>query len=218
MSNTIDDFWHMVWHENISCIVMITKLIECSKLKCDLYIPENIFETNKYGNYIITLNSISYENNEYEIRDLTIEFMNIKRTITHYWYTSWSDQNVPNNPQNIIEFINSIEAKNSTQQLPILIHCSAGIGRTGCYIAISNGIKQINNENMVDIVKIVSKMRQERGGLVQTLEQYEFIYQVLAYYCIKYKNLVYPSLPTKSPSFKSSSNVFTFDNIENFQY
>jgi hypothetical protein len=78
---------------------------------------------------------------------------------------------------------------NNDQQIkgPVLVHCSAGVGRTGCFLAISLGIRQLDAESQVDIVRIVCQLRKERGGMIQTLEQYEFIYQVLAYYFVYYK-------------------------------
>ncbi len=100
---------------------------------------------------------------------------------------------MPEDPNALIQLIKQIEANkinsnNYNKSSPLaLVHCSAGVGRTGCFLAISLGMKQIDTENCVDIVRIVSNLRKERGGMIQTLEQYEYLYQILAYYCIYYK-------------------------------
>jgi hypothetical protein len=83
--------------------------------------------------------------------------------------------------------VSPINSSQTSKGGTVLVHCSAGVGRTGCFLAISTGLRQLDAENQVDIVRIVCNLRKERGGMIQTLEQYEFIYQVLAYYCIYYK-------------------------------
>lgn len=155
---------------------------------------------------------------------------NETRIIYHYWYTAWPDHNLPENPNALIQLIKQVESYRNYDDLnvnksPILVHCSAGVGRTGCFLALAIGIKQLDVENLVDIVQIVCQLRVERGGMIQTLEQYEFIYQVLAYYCLYYKKIplistsssLSPSLSVSSPSSiclkspNSTSSSFTFN-------
>jgi receptor-type tyrosine-protein phosphatase R len=117
--------------------------------------------------------------------------------VFHYWYTAWPDHNLPENPNALIQLIKQVESyRKFEEKSPILVHCSAGVGRTGCFLALAIGIKQIDTENLVDIVQIVCQLRVERGGMIQTLEQYEFIYQVLSYYCLYYKKI--PLMSTSS--------------------
>lgn len=164
MSNTINDFWFTIWSENVSSIVMITKLYERNKNKCELYIPDQINKTEYYDNIKVTVNQIkTFE--DYEIRMLTVCFNNETRTLYHYWYTAWPDHNLPNNPDALIQFIKQIENTKKHDELkksPVLVHCSAGVGRTGCFLAITIGIKQIDNEALIDIVRIVCRLRKER--------------------------------------------------------
>jgi receptor-type tyrosine-protein phosphatase R len=212
MSNTIADFWLMIWTECVPCVVMITKLIESNKSKCELYIPEDLEETHDYGHLVVTLTQIN-RFQDFEVRQLSVRCQEETRIVYHYWYTAWPDHNVPENPNSLIQLIRQVEAFRSfksTSNLigkgPVLVHCSAGIGRTGCFIAISAGIKQIESENLIDVVQIVCRLRKDRGGMVQTLEQYEFIYQVLAYYCIYFKEFPYLSTSSlRSPSVSVSS-------------
>ncbi|RNA37685.1 Receptor-type tyrosine- phosphatase R [Brachionus plicatilis] len=210
MSNTINDFWFTIWNENVSCVVMITKLYERNKNKCELYIPDQINKTEYYDSVKVTVNQVkAFE--DYEIRMLTVSCNDETRTLYHYWYTAWPDHNLPDNPDALIQFIKQVENMkkiDETKNSPILVHCSAGVGRTGCFLAIAIGIKYIDNESLIDIVRIVCKLRKERGGMIQTLEQYEFIYQVLAYYCVYYKN--FPLLSTSSecsPALSSPSSL-----------
>lgn len=196
MSNTISDFWLMIWNENVSCVVMITKLIERNKNKCELYIPEDTLQTVEYDDILITVKQITYYQ-DYEVRQLVVQKNNETRIVFHYWYTAWPDHNLPENPNALIQLIKQVESyRKFEEKSPILVHCSAGVGRTGCFLALAIGIKQIDTENLVDIVQIVCQLRVERGGMIQTLEQYEFIYQVLSYYCLYYKKI--PLMSTSS--------------------
>lgn len=210
MSNTIDDFWQMIWTEGVTSVVMITKLIERNKSKCELYIPDQVMQPMCYDDQIwVLVNHVAYFQ-DYEVRQLTVKCQDETRIVYHYWYTAWPDHNLPEQPDSLIKLIKQVEnmnkydensmlvddddgssgaAKLSTKKGgPILVHCSAGVGRTGCFLALSHGIRQLDSESLVDVVQIVCGLRRDRGGMIQTLEQYEFIYQVLAYYCICYKN------------------------------
>lgn len=169
MSNTINDFWFTIWTENVSCVVMITKLYERNKNKCELYIPDEINKTECYDNIKVTVNQIkTFE--DYEVRMLTLICNNETRYLYHYWYTAWPDHNLPGNPDALIQFVKQIEnIKNNNEEVkksPILVHCSAGVGRTGCFLAIKIGIKQIDNEALIDIVRIVCNLRKERYILI----------------------------------------------------
>ena len=167
MSNTINDFWSMVWNENVPCIVMITKLIERNKNKCELYIPDQLSQSVTYDNIVVTVKQVNYFQ-DYEVRQLSITSNNETRLIYHYWYTAWPDHNLPENPNALIQLIKQVEAikhyeeENSIASGPVLVHCSAGVGRTGCFLALSIGMKQIDCENLVDIVQIVCHLRKDR--------------------------------------------------------
>ena len=91
------------------------------------------------------------------------------RIIYHYWYTAWPDHNLPEQPDSLIQLIKQIETiKNydennmAERKGPVLVHCSAGVGRTGCFLALSIGIRQIDVENLVDVVQILCSLRKDR--------------------------------------------------------
>jgi receptor-type tyrosine-protein phosphatase R len=188
MSNTIDDFWRMVCHERVSCIVMITQLVERNKNKCELYFPEEQGLPVHYDNVLVTVKQVTYCQ-DYELRQLQVDDSGTTRFISHYWYTAWPDHNLPESPHALVDLVRIVDSERDDDPAkgPVLVHCSAGVGRTGCFLALSIGIKQIDLNGFVDIVKIICNLRMDRGGMIQTLEQYEFIYQVLAYYCVYYK-------------------------------
>ncbi|CAF4401480.1 unnamed protein product, partial [Rotaria sp. Silwood2] len=185
LSNTIIDFYRMIWQEYTPVVVMITRLFENNKSKCERYIPDS--RAHQYGPFYVEVKSINYQN-DYEIRRLIIKFENEQREVDHYWYTAWPDHSCPNVVQPLIELVHDVEksridlSKINKRSGPVIVHCSAGIGRTGCFIALSNGIKQLNKEHSVDVLRILCNLRRDRGGMIQTNDQYQFVHQALSEY------------------------------------
>ncbi|XP_032894062.1 receptor-type tyrosine-protein phosphatase R [Amblyraja radiata] len=185
MINTVNDFWRMVWQEDCPVIVMITKLKEKNE-KCVLYWPE---KRGIYGQVEVLVNSIT-EREHYVIRDLTLKHEGRFQNIKHFWYKSWPDHKTPDSAQPLLQLMLKVEEsrQNSPGRGPIAVHCSAGIGRTGCFIAFTIGCHQLKNEGVVDILSIVCQLRVDRGGMIQTSEQYGFVHHALSLY----KNQVSP--------------------------
>ncbi|CAH2277887.1 receptor-type tyrosine- phosphatase R [Pelobates cultripes] len=179
MINTVNDFWQMIWQEDSPVIVMITKLKEKNE-KCVLYWPE---KRGIYGNVEVLVNSVN-ECEYYTIRILTLKQGSQSRIVKHYWYTSWPDHKTPDSAQPLLQLMLEVDEdkKATTGRGPVVVHCSAGIGRTGCFIATSIGCCQLKEEGIVDVLKIVCRLRMERGGMVQTSEQYQFVHHALSLY------------------------------------
>uniref|UniRef100_A0A8C6VMG1 protein-tyrosine-phosphatase n=1 Tax=Naja naja TaxID=35670 RepID=A0A8C6VMG1_NAJNA len=179
MINTVNDFWLMVWQEDSPVIVMITKLKEKNE-KCVLYWPE---KRGIYGKVEVLVDNVQ-ECENYTIRNLTLKQGNLSRNVKHYWYTSWPDHKTPVSAQPLLQLMLDVEEdkKASTDRGPIIVHCSAGIGRTGCFIATAIGCHQLREEGAVDALSIVCQLRLDRGGMVQTSEQYEFVHHALNLY------------------------------------
>lgn len=182
MQNTVKDFWRMIWQENISIIVMTTNIRESGTMKCFPYWPLNIKEQLHAGQYHIENERIDpYES--FLITTLTLTKTNSSdvRRIYHAHYLKWPDHGVPTGTKDALLFLEKVEHyKQLTQtNAPILLHCSAGIGRTGTFCAIDIGIKQYLNEKLIDIPTTVIQMRHERAGSVQTEDQYLFVYLAL---------------------------------------
>ncbi|KAM9073301.1 receptor-type tyrosine-protein phosphatase R isoform 1-T7 [Megaptera novaeangliae] len=179
MINTVNDFWQMVWQEDSPVIVMITKLKEKNE-KCVLYWPEKRGIYGKVEVLVINVN----ECDNYTVRNLVLKQGSHTQHVKHYWYTSWPDHKTPASAQPLLQLMLDVEEDRlaSVGRGPVVVHCSAGIGRTGCFIATSIGCRQLREEGVVDALSIVCQLRVDRGGMVQTSEQYEFLHHALCLY------------------------------------
>ncbi|XP_065345287.1 uncharacterized protein LOC135942876 [Cloeon dipterum] len=175
MASTVDDFWRMVWQEQVSLIVMLTNLTEDEKVKCEKYWPDADQE-GKFGR--LTVRNIGEEiNADYVSRDLLVIREKTKKIVQQLHYTNWPNHGVPLYPQSIAIFMEKITHRN--ELAPILVHCSAGVGRTGTVILIDACLKMVRSRGQLDVVSIFSQMRKQRANLVDTLEQFEFVHLVL---------------------------------------
>uniref|UniRef100_A0A8C4LXX7 Receptor-type tyrosine-protein phosphatase eta n=1 Tax=Equus asinus asinus TaxID=83772 RepID=A0A8C4LXX7_EQUAS len=178
LPNTLKDFWRMVWEKNIYAIVMLTKCVEQGRTKCEEYWPSK--QAQDYGDITVAMTSESVLP-EWTIRDFTVK--NIQTSESHplrqFHFTSWPDHGVPDTTDLLINFRYLVRdyMKQSPPESPVLVHCSAGVGRTGTFIAIDRLIYQIENENSVDVYGIVSDLRMHRPLMVQTEDQYVFLNQ-----------------------------------------
>ncbi|XP_029177631.1 tyrosine-protein phosphatase non-receptor type 5-like [Nylanderia fulva] len=174
LAHTIADFWKMIWAEKVPVIVMITRLHEASKPKCDAYFPFDVNNRIQAGSFTIIVSCIDMKDG-YAIRTLEIKHEGERRHLRHYWYDSWSDHAVPQTADALV----SMAAEVNSLPGPVVVHCSAGIGRTGCFIALAIGMIQLMRDGNVDVLGILCQMRYDRGGMVQTAEQYEFLHRAL---------------------------------------
>ena len=177
LPSTFADFWRMVWEQNSSTIVMMTKLEERNRLKCDQYWP--VKGTELYGNLIQVTLLDSTELATYTIRTLVIARVNgneLKREIKIFQYTAWPDNGVPDHPTSILMFIRRVQTANPGDSGPVIVHCSAGVGRTGCYIVIDTMLERLKFEKTVDVYGHVTCLRSQRNYMIQTEEQYVFCY------------------------------------------
>ncbi|XP_061466171.1 tyrosine-protein phosphatase non-receptor type 5 isoform X3 [Rhineura floridana] len=178
--NTVSDFWRMVWQEHSPIIVMITNIEEMNE-KCTEYWPE---EQVTYEGIEITVNRV-IQADDYRLRLITLKKGEEIRNLKHYWYTSWPDQKTPDQAPPLLQLVQEVEEAVQCEEennAPIIVHCSAGIGRTGCFIATSICCKQWKNEGVVDILRTTCQLRIDRGGMIQTCEQYQFVHHVMSLY------------------------------------
>uniref|UniRef100_A0AC35TU24 Tyrosine-protein phosphatase non-receptor type 4 n=1 Tax=Rhabditophanes sp. KR3021 TaxID=114890 RepID=A0AC35TU24_9BILA len=174
LPHTSKDFWLMVWEQSVNTIVMLTTLIENGRIKCHQYWPR-VCESHDYGNFVIKCkNERETENCVY--RDLTLMDVSTKemRSVTQLQYITWPDHGVPEDPKNFIEFVTEVRKSRHGNMDPILIHCSAGIGRTGVLTLLDTAASMIEANEPVYPVEIVKSMRDQRAMMIQTNEQYIF--------------------------------------------
>lgn len=188
LQNTVNDFWNMVYQENTHVIVMTTKEVERGRNKCVRYWPD-VDSQKEYG-LLCVRNMEERPAQDYVLRELEITRLDREeppRYIWHYQYLSWPDHGVPNEPGGVLSFLDQVnQAQQSIPDTgPIVVHCSAGIGRTGTIIVIDILVDIISRQGLdcdIDVPKTIQMVRRQRSGMVQTEAQYKFIYMAVQQY------------------------------------
>uniref|UniRef100_A0A8C7Z7U0 protein-tyrosine-phosphatase n=1 Tax=Oryzias sinensis TaxID=183150 RepID=A0A8C7Z7U0_9TELE len=178
----IYDFWRMVWQENCFSIVMLTKLVEAGRMKCCKYWPD---DTELYGDIKITL--LKTETlAEYTVRTFAMERRGYpaKHEVCQFHFTSWPEHGVPYHATGLLAFLRRVKTSTPPDAGPVVVHCSMGAGRTGCYIVLDVMLDMAECEGVVDIYNCVKTLCSRRINMIQTEEQYVFIHDAILEACL----------------------------------
>uniref|UniRef100_A0A6I8P1R3 Receptor-type tyrosine-protein phosphatase alpha n=1 Tax=Ornithorhynchus anatinus TaxID=9258 RepID=A0A6I8P1R3_ORNAN len=179
---TVNDFWRMIWEQNTATIVMVTNLKERKECKCAQYWPDQGCWT--YGNIRVSVEDVTVLV-DYTVRKFCIQQVGDvtnkkpQRLVTQFHFTSWPDFGVPFTPIGMLKFLKKVKTCNPQYAGAIVVHCSAGVGRTGTFVVIDAMLDMMATEKKVDVYGFVGRIRAQRCQMVQTDMQYVFIYQAL---------------------------------------
>ncbi|CAF97207.1 unnamed protein product, partial [Tetraodon nigroviridis] len=168
LPNTCSDFWQMTWEQGSSMVVMLTTQVERGRIKCHQYWPNPDSATN-YGDFTVTCHN-EEGNSAFLVREMTL--MNAQteqqRELTQIQYLAWPDHGVPDDSTDFLDFVALVRSKRAGQDQPMVVHCSAGIGRTGVLITMETALCLMECGQPVYPLEIVRTMRDQRAMMIQT--------------------------------------------------
>ncbi|XP_053319639.1 phosphatidylinositol phosphatase PTPRQ [Spea bombifrons] len=179
LAGTVGDFWRMVWETRAKTIVMLTQCFEKSRVRCHQYWPEDNKPVTVFGDIVIT-KVVEDVQIDWTTRDLKVERHGDFMMVRQCNFTSWPEHGVPENTTSLIHFVKMVRANRPHENTPAIVHCSAGVGRTGVFIALDHLVQHINHHDFVDIYGLIAELRSERMCMVQNLAQYIFLHQCVA--------------------------------------
>lgn len=178
LHSTRDDFWRMCWESGARGIVMLTRCVEKGREKCDRYWP---YDTRPvyYGDIAVTaLNESRYP--DWTVTELMLSRGSEQRVVKHFHFTTWPDFGVPEPPETLARFVRAFRERCPPDARPVVVHCSAGVGRSGTFITLDTALQQLaRGADALDVFGMVHAMRRERVWMVQTEQQYICIHQCL---------------------------------------
>ncbi len=202
LDGTVEDFWRMVWQEKTVAVIMLMRLIELMKVKCAAYFPEVVGLEMHLGELYIKTTAMTQESisdlEKITVRKIVIICEGNQREIKHIHYTDWPDRGVPSSAAQFIcllAFAHRYQVKQARRhqldplKSPIVIHCSAGIGRTGTLVAVDVCREHLKNTGVINVMEVVKRLREHRANSVQTEAQYVFIHRVFIEWCLNTTSL-----------------------------
>ncbi|XP_048256337.1 uncharacterized protein LOC124122701 isoform X2 [Haliotis rufescens] len=179
LPHTVVDFWEMIWQQNVPVIVMLANIIEDGRRRCEPYWPNEPGEDSKtFGPWKITV-ADSCPLADLTIRTLKMRKGAVEKTVKHVHYMVWPDKDVPDNTMSLVDLRNKVRTFCDFAEGPMVVHCSAGVGRTGTLIALDSLIQDAETRSKVDIYGCVWRLRNFRVSMVQTQSQYVFLHDCI---------------------------------------
>uniref|UniRef100_A0A6Q2XID3 Tyrosine-protein phosphatase n=1 Tax=Esox lucius TaxID=8010 RepID=A0A6Q2XID3_ESOLU len=178
LPNTCPDFWQMTWEQGSSTVVMLTTQVERGRVKCHQYWP-NPDSTSTYGHFQVTCLT-EESNSAFLVREMTLTHLSEEvRELTQIQYVAWPDHGVPDDSTDFLDFVNLVRSKRASKDEPVVVHCSAGIGRTGVLITMETALCLMECSQPVYPLDIVRTMRDQRAMMIQTPSQYKFVCEAI---------------------------------------
>ncbi|KAF7216069.1 tyrosine-protein phosphatase non-receptor type 4 isoform X3 [Nothobranchius furzeri] len=179
LPNTCPDFWRMTWEQSSSMVVMLTTQVERGRVKCHQYWP-NPDNSATYGDFTVTCHN-EEGNSAYLVREMTLIYSQSdqQRELTQLQYLAWPDHGVPDDSTDFLDFVALVRSKRAGQDQPMVVHCSAGIGRTGVLITMETALCLMECGQPVYPLDIVRTMRDQRAMMIQTPSQYRFVCEAI---------------------------------------
>ncbi|PIK49606.1 putative receptor-type tyrosine-protein phosphatase alpha, partial [Apostichopus japonicus] len=175
---SVDDFWRLIWEQNVQTIVMLANLYEDTKERCLQYWPKEENEMQSFGYINVTWTKTQHFA-DYVIRTLSVERGGTIREVKQLHFKEWPDKDVPDSAMCLVEFARHCKLIHFKKKTPLLIHCSAGIGRTGTFIGLLSMMDVLQSKEYIDIFAFVNKMRENRVNMIQTKKQYRYLHTCL---------------------------------------
>uniref|UniRef100_A0A3Q3J1B7 protein-tyrosine-phosphatase n=1 Tax=Monopterus albus TaxID=43700 RepID=A0A3Q3J1B7_MONAL len=232
LPGTKDDFWRMVWEHRVHNVVMVTQCVEKGRVKCDQYWPADT-EPLYYGDLVIQMLSESVLP-EWTIREfrITSRGSSYPRLLRHFHYTVWPDHGVPESNQSLIQFVRTVRdyVDRSPSTGATIVHCSAGVGRTGTFIALDRVLQQLDSQGTIDLYGCVFDLRLHRQHMVQTECQYAFLHQCVRdvlrarKHRTEQENPLYPIYENINPEYcrgetqMHNIHILTLDSVTSVKY
>ncbi|XP_030060545.1 tyrosine-protein phosphatase non-receptor type 3 isoform X2 [Microcaecilia unicolor] len=178
LPHTCAHFWQLVWEHSLSLIIMLTTLTERGRTKCHQYWPD-LPDVMEYGNFRVKCLSEDCTL-AYIFREMLVTNIETgqEHAVTHLQYVAWPDHGVPDDSTDFLDFVNCVRQKRVENE-SVLVHCSAGIGRTGVLVTMETAMCLIERNQPVYPLDIVRKMREQRAMMVQTASQYKFVCEAI---------------------------------------
>uniref|UniRef100_A0A671KH18 Phosphatidylinositol phosphatase PTPRQ-like n=1 Tax=Sinocyclocheilus anshuiensis TaxID=1608454 RepID=A0A671KH18_9TELE len=176
LPSTVADFWRMIWETGTKTIVMLTQCFEKGRIRCHQYWPEHNKPVTVFADIIITKLTEDVHP-DWTVRALRVERHGSYMIVHHFNYTSWPEHGVPESSSTLIQFVKAVRSHRGHDNTTNVVHCSAGVGRTGVFIALDHLIQHVRDHDFVDIYGLVAELRSERMCMVQNLAQYMFLHQ-----------------------------------------
>eukprot|EP00744_Colponema_vietnamica_P003632 GILI01005536.1.p1 GENE.GILI01005536.1~~GILI01005536.1.p1 ORF type:complete len:351 (-),score=92.12 GILI01005536.1:159-1166(-) len=210
VEESIADMWRMVWESESPAVVMLCECVEHDQVRCEQYFPIEAEQPITADDLSVRL--VSYSTNDCgslhtRVLQMTHTPSQSSRTVTHIQFSAWPDYGIPSTEEMsaLIQLINQVQAvqvpDSEGKVAPVVTHCSAGVGRTGTFLAAYSLIARYLHQRSVNasspaklsVFSTVRRLREQRWGMVQTKEQYRFIYSLLREWLRTHSSLPSPS-------------------------